>query len=72
MQDGTLTVKLPALFSLTSTPSSKNEYTVHESTEEINETDEELDDDFLGVDRKVITFHRKNITSEVNISFEMR
>ena len=72
VQGGTLIVKLPAFFKLTSIPSSKDEYTVYASTEKINETDGELGKYFNGVNRQVITFEYKDVTSAVNISFEIK
>lgn len=64
--NGKIVIKLPAFFSLTTTPSSTGEYTVGVTEETIE------DDDILnGVMQKVITFGMKNITSTVKVSFEM-
>lgn len=66
-ENGTLVIKLPPFFELTSLPSSQTEYNVSADEETIEETDMLLG----GEKRQVITFQYKKVTSDVDISFEM-
>lgn len=67
-ENGTLVIKLPPFFELTSVPSSQDEYTVSSSKEKIDEEDPILG----GEIREVLTFRYKDVTSTVSLSFEMR
>lgn len=71
-ENGTLVVKLPPFFELTSTPSSQDEYTVSSSKEKIDADDPTLGTLLGGEVREVLTFRYKEVTSTVNISFEMK
>lgn len=71
-ENGTLVVKLPPFFELTSTPSSQDEYTVSSSKEKIDAADPTLGALLGGEVRDVLTFRYKDVTSTVSLSFEMR